>query len=234
MASELADIVMSNIAVESWEELGGTASLNEYENLLVVTAPIQTQQQVNQFLNHLRANRGLARQAWKPSGDTEAMARVREVLEETTFGQMVDIPLEDAMLTFSNSHNVRIMIDTLSLEDSGLDSQYPVSLDVKGLPLKEALELLLRDLRLTYTVRESGIMIMAQEDAETKGQLTVAHDVSDLLAAYRGWLLPYEPKPVEPESGFGAGFGPMPNGVGAGGNGVGTKGGGLGTSGGVF
>jgi len=112
-----------------------------------------------------RANRtgGAAVVAGKAS---DATRRIRATLDDETTQTFVDIPLHDAVRTLSESHNIPIVIDRRALEEIGLSHDVPVSLSLRNVSLRSFLRLMLRELDLTYMVKDEVMQITTIEAAE--------------------------------------------------------------------
>ena len=95
----------------------------------------------------------------------------------------------------------------------------PVSLDLEGVPLKTTLRLMLKQLGLTYTVKDGFLMITSQESEDQQTEIRV-YPVADLA------LIPIS------LMGGGGGMGGMGGGMGGMGGGMGGMGGGMGGMGG--
>ena len=81
-------------------------------------------------------------------------------------GQGLDGLGLDAVQQLSQQHDIPILINIRSLEEIGLSSDEPVSLSLRNGTLRSFLGLMLRDLQLTYIIRDEIMMITSQETAE--------------------------------------------------------------------
>jgi len=76
-------------------------------------------------------------------------------------------PLGDAVANISHTVGIPILVDGEALEDIGLTPEMDVSIDLKNVPLRTFLDILLSQFDLTYTI--DGVMaITTQEAAEEK------------------------------------------------------------------
>ncbi len=69
-----------------------------------------------------------------------------------------------------------------ALDDVGLSTDTPITKSLSGLSLKSCLRLILRELNLTYVVRDEVLLITTPEEAERE-QVTRLYPVSDLVLA---------------------------------------------------
>ena len=154
---------------------------------------------------------------------TEAILKV---LDEPTSLEVIESPLTDVLAQIQSQHGVHVYLDQRALDEVGVPSDTPITFAMSGVPLRSALELVLDQLDLTWTIKAGVLLITTPEEAELV-LVTKTYDVSDLLASardysYQGGRLPTTPEQKQWPMGMlpmqGSG-GPMPNlgGVGTGG-----------------
>jgi hypothetical protein len=97
----------------------------------------------------------------------------------------------------------------------------PVSINLEGVPLKTTLRLLLKQLGLTYTVKDGFLMITSQESEDQQTEIRV-YPVADLA------IIPLSLMGGGGMGGMGGGMGGMGGGMGGMGGGMGGMGGGMG------
>jgi hypothetical protein len=105
---------------------------------------------------------------------------IEEALDHPTELEFTDAPLSDVIKFLKNYHNIEIQIDQKALEDAGLGSDTPVTQSIKGVSLLSALNLVLRDLGLTYTVENEVLLITTPEKAEER-LIARVYPVADLV-----------------------------------------------------
>lgn len=110
----------------------------------------------------------------------EAVAemKIRKALLEPTSIEFIETPLIDFL---QEQHGIQIEVATTALDASGLGSDTPVTRDLKGITLRAALNIMLKDLELTYVIQDEILQITTYEDAE-QNAVTRIYDVDDLLA----------------------------------------------------
>ena len=134
-----------------------------------------------------------------------------------------ETPLEDVLKYVkqatqgANDSGIPIYVDPLGLQEADKTMTSPVSLDLEGVPLKTTLRLMLKQLGLTYTVKDGFLMITSQESEDQQTEIRV-YPVADLA--------------IIPLSLMGGGGGGMGGGMGGMGGGMGGMGGGMGGMGG--
>jgi hypothetical protein len=96
-----------------------------------------------------------------------AEERIRATLSENTTATFIELPLADAVQQLSEQHDIPIVVDKRALEEFGLSHDVPVNLSLKNVSLRSFLRLLLRDLDLTYMIRDEVLQITTAEAAKT-------------------------------------------------------------------
>ena len=89
-------------------------------------------------------------------------------------------PLQDVIGYLMDAHGILIQINEKTLHDVGTDSDANVKIDVKGISLRSALNLMLAQLELTYVIQDEVLLITTTEDAKTR-VTTKVYPVADLL-----------------------------------------------------
>jgi hypothetical protein len=112
---------------------------------------------------------------------------IRQALEETTVMEFVDTSLEDVIEYLKDMHKQKhphfeMVLDTKTLNDLGIMPDVTVTKSLKGITLRAALRLVLRDLGLTYVIRDDVLVITTPENA----CYLKVYDVADLVAAKEG------------------------------------------------
>ncbi|HEX3600008.1 MAG TPA: hypothetical protein VHU84_07680 [Lacipirellulaceae bacterium] len=147
----------------------------------------------------------------------------------------VETPLKDVVTQLQDDYKIPIQIDTAALDEIGVNADEPVSVNLHNVSLRSALRLMLKNLQLTYIIRDEVLMITTPQAAEANLVVKV-YPVADLV-------LPIDTSLLSNSSGGGGGIGGGGGGgigggggggFGGGGGGLGGGGGGLGGGGGQF
>ena len=77
-------------------------------------------------------------------------------------------------------HKIEIQIDSKALEDAGIGTDSPVTVDLKGVSLRSALRLMLKKLSLTYIIKGGVLQITTPEEADNQLE-TKVYPVGDLV-----------------------------------------------------
>jgi hypothetical protein len=94
--------------------------------------------------------------------------------------EIEDVALTQAMEFVGQAMNIPIVIDTRALEDFGIDPATPINAKFKETPLRFALDRMLNEMELTYTIRDEVLFITTPEVVEA--QLLIGlYPVRDLV-----------------------------------------------------
>jgi len=101
-------------------------------------------------------------------------------LDEDTRLEFIETPLDQICAFLTDMHQIPIQIDTPALNEAGLDSDVPVTRNLKGITLGSALNLILEEHELSWIVRNEVLLITTAAAANARATVRV-HNVSDLL-----------------------------------------------------
>ncbi|HVX15593.1 MAG TPA: hypothetical protein VHC22_30685 [Pirellulales bacterium] len=107
--------------------------------------------------------------------------KILDELDERTEVDFIDEPLTKVVDYLKDRHGIEIQIDRRALFKAGISPESLITYSVKGVTLRSALKLLLRDLDLTYTIRYEVLLITTQEEAEMMREARV-YPVADLVS----------------------------------------------------
>ncbi len=95
-------------------------------------------------------------------------ARIEAVLGESTSLQFLDQPLGDVVAFLEDRHKIEIQLDRAALDTAGVNTDTPVTIDVEGISLRSALNLMLKSIDLTYCVRDGVLLVTTTEEVENE------------------------------------------------------------------
>jgi hypothetical protein len=112
---------------------------------------------------------------------------IKRALDGITQMEFVDTPIQDVIDYLKDYHKTihpgfEMVLDTKGLNELGITQETPVTKNLKGISLRAALRLMLRDLGLTYVVRHEVLVITSSEEA----CYTKVYDVADLVSTKDG------------------------------------------------
>lgn len=93
-------------------------------------------------------------------------AKISAALDDPTELEFVDQPLSDVVQYLKERHQLEIQLDNRALKDKHIGADTPVTFNITGTTLRSALRLMLRELDLTYVLRDEVLLITTKEEAE--------------------------------------------------------------------
>jgi hypothetical protein len=109
--------------------------------------------------------------------------KVREI--ERKLGMPVsasfrEVPLKSAIEELRDANGINIVIDVVALQEGGVSLESPVTIKFANVALKSALNLILRQVHLTYVIKDEVVLITTPSCA--RGKLTTGvYPVADLV-----------------------------------------------------
>lgn len=110
--------------------------------------------------------------------------QIHDALNKTTELDVVETPLKDVVQYLSDLHGIPIVLSLKKIAETGITADTPITKNLHGVTLRSALRLLLRDLELTYLVRDEVVEITTSEDAELH-MINKVYPVADLVVPIR-------------------------------------------------
>jgi len=166
-----------------------------------------------QTWQELTARRKERYQSMDLGSENPSERKILSELKKPTELDFVDTPLSEVVNYLRDRHQIEIQLDQKALQGVGVDTNTPITKSLRGISLRSALRLLLRDLDLTYVIKDEVLLITTPEQAGNDLVLKV-YPVADLVV----------PPNVMGGAGMG-GWGGMGMGMGMGGYGMGGMGG---------
>jgi hypothetical protein len=98
----------------------------------------------------------------------KAQEWIEQRLNERISVEFAEIPLSQALDEIRELTGIPITVDRPALEEDGIDLQHPVSLKLDQLRLKTALQMLLRDVGLTWVIKDDVVEVTTPKGARGK------------------------------------------------------------------
>jgi hypothetical protein len=119
------------------------------------------------------------------SRPSDSAAEIKAALNDPTAMEFSDTPLCDVIEYLKDYHHQKhsafeIVLDTKALNELGVTSDTPITKNLKGITLRSALRLMLRDLGLTFVIRDEVLLITSPDEA-AKPLFKRVYDVADLV-----------------------------------------------------
>ncbi|MCA9265082.1 MAG: hypothetical protein KDA60_14580 [Planctomycetales bacterium] len=102
-------------------------------------------------------------------------AKILAALRSETRVEFVSAPLSDVVQFLEDLHGIQIEIAADSLTDSGLDLDVEVTKNLRGISLGSALNIMLREFRLTYVIKDEVLLITTEDFANATMSSEVYH-----------------------------------------------------------
>ena len=179
----LADVIHTVVDPTTWDVVGGPGSIACVDTseirALVISQTRGTHEEITRLIADLRS--GLAETPAEPCFPASvAAARIEKVLAEKTTLDFVETPLVDVIANLKAKFHIEIQIDRHSLDEMGIAVDSPVTFSLSGVSAESALNLLLRDLDLTFMVKDDVLLVLHEETEQCHLQIKV-HPVGDLI-----------------------------------------------------
>lgn len=105
---------------------------------------------------------------------------VRKSLSEPVSLHFEEAPIEQLMRHIAGQHGINVVVDEPGLQEVGVTPYTPVTINVDGIQLKSALNLVLKPLNLSYTI-EDEVLKVTSEMRQQGELLTRVYSVPDLV-----------------------------------------------------
>jgi len=111
---------------------------------------------------------------------TEAEMRVRNSLMQPVSLHFNNAPLSEVLKYIADTQGINVMVDEPGLTEEAVTSSTPISINVDGIRLKSALNLILEPLNLGYTIQNEVLNVTSRMRRQG-GLETVVYQVADLV-----------------------------------------------------
>lgn len=176
-AGQVQNRIMRQIKPESWERLAGPGATIAHGKHLIVSQYRTVHEEISQLKQDLIP---IAQPLLKTKATTFSKA-----LEQRTALTFRDAPLRSVLKTLEEQTQKagfqgKYRIDIKAFDEIGLLDSTPVTVNIKGLPLRSYLALVLDQLSLTFVQEGNDILVTTLEAAEAK-LITTSYDVSGIV-----------------------------------------------------
>ncbi len=174
--------IRSRVFPPSWDTAGGTGRTAALGGRVVVIfqAAMVHREILRRFEKTLEPVYATQRKAFeRPPG--EALSPTR-VIRQVTKCNFLNVPLKEAVAELQAAHGLKIVFDRAALDNWGVSADSRVTLQLKGVRLESALNLLTKQLELSWFVDGEHLAITHRLDAQRK-LWDIVYDVGDLVKA---------------------------------------------------
>lgn len=118
--------------------------------------------------------------ASEPLEKSAAEKRIVQQLDHPVSLHFEKTPLDEALKQLSKTADINIVLDSVGLQEEGLNSGTPITLDVEGIKIKSALSLMLAPLNLAYTIEDEVLKVTSATRAGGP-LIAMTYPVADLV-----------------------------------------------------
>ncbi len=119
---------------------------------------------------------------WTAATDVQGHKEaILAALKQPTQMEFSDESFENIIDYLKDKHHIEIQLDRKALEEVGFATDKPLTINLKGVTLRSALQLLLRGEGLTYTIRDE-VLLITTPDEDQNALTTELYEVADLVA----------------------------------------------------
>ena len=120
--------------------------------------------------------------AWDALPPTLADTPMADALNSVTALEVIEMPLKDVVALLAEKHSVKMTLDQRALQDVHIGDSLPITGELRGIPLRSMLSLVLADLNLVWIADKDEIRITTLRVASQKFQ-RIEYQVEDLTEA---------------------------------------------------
>ena len=107
---------------------------------------------------------------------------ILKALKQAASFDFAETPLKDVADYLSDKYQIPVLLDRTALKEAGVDESTPVNCRLSGISLQSALEIILDELQLKWTIHHDVLMITSPMKAESdEFTYTKLYDVTDLI-----------------------------------------------------
>ena len=172
----LHEVIMSTVAPEHWEEVGGAGVLGQLGDVMLIRQTDELQRHVQGLLAAVRRH-GRQTFVCEPPQHTA----LREKLSAIVSVDFKDTPLDEAIGALAVQSGADIRLDSPALRHVRIRDREPVTLKLTDRKLETVLQAMFMDLKLTWLLQDGVLWVTTAERAEEHLK-TVVYDVRDLCA----------------------------------------------------
>jgi hypothetical protein len=136
---------------------------------------------VSVLLNSLANSLAHAAEKTATPSASAVQLSLQDQLNQRADFEVVEMPLKDVCLMLNRNFGIQILLQLKKLEEASVSADTPVTKSFKQVRLSTILDLLLKDLELTYVEKDGLLLITTPEDAESRMEIRV-YDCRNLIA----------------------------------------------------
>lgn len=114
------------------------------------------------------------------SSRSRGAERIEHELSKITEIEVVEMPLKDCLLYFTEKHHIPILLNTKQLDAASIPADTPITKSLRGISLRSALNLMLADLECAFVIKDEVLQVTTSKDAQREFDVRI-YDCRDLL-----------------------------------------------------
>lgn len=181
-------LITSVIQPTTWADVGGPGAIDGYRGTLVVSQTQDVLDEIPQLLDTLRKARLIVREHGTSVPPVTSLSisppdnkKYQEALDRKGNSEFVETPLCDVVDFVKSTWKIEVQLDLRALDDVGLGSDTPITFSTKDLTLRQTLRHMLKQLELTFVLRDEVLLITTPEEGEMSLQTRI-YPVGDLVS----------------------------------------------------
>ena len=156
--------------------LDGLNDTDKFGQALTIDKPLDVNEGMTERRNKRTSLSALTSPQRKSAAEREIESRLNTPVNLSFNNQ----PLKDVLEDIRAMYQINIVPDTAALEAEGISLDRPITLKLEQISLKSALNLMLRNVHLTWVVKDEVLQVTTESQA--RGKLsTVTYQVTDLV-----------------------------------------------------
>jgi hypothetical protein len=171
----LEDLIATTVAASTWNRVGGPGMVQAIGDGLIVVNEGFVHEEVEDLLDVVREMKRM-RDAWDGKSLIESSVEFRKDdrpkdpilagLEKLVSVEFEETTLKKVAERLGQLGGFEVQIDVRALDDVGIHPDMPITKRLSGISLRSVLRITLRELDLTYVIRDGVLLITTPEEAQ--------------------------------------------------------------------
>ncbi len=119
-----------------------------------------------------------------PIVDQQQKVKIEKVLNSKVTFEFQQKPLNEIVALIRKEHGINVQINKLALEEIGYPEDHELSINVKNISMRSALNILLTRMDMAYQVK-NGILFLTSAESAEEDLVTKIYRVTDLISPNR-------------------------------------------------
>ncbi|MBN2291663.1 MAG: hypothetical protein JXM70_04515 [Pirellulales bacterium] len=185
----LVELLTEMISPESWTDVGGEGSIAMVEGngirVIAISQTFKIHSEIEKLLanlcSHIPRNTDKKDAGKKDKPDLSEEETIRRSLQKKIGLNFKEAPLFEVVDHLKELLQIEIQLDKRSLMDEGLNIKTPISFQISSIPAATAMDLMLRELDLTYIVKDDFLLVLTKAAEEESFMHVKIYNVADMI-----------------------------------------------------